>query len=149
MPAREVSNVPIGNGPSVGDIVVYSFEMHKNNNSSPKLHNWVGAFLSSDEYPGLGFGEGMNYVFLLDQGDENHRYVVVPSQQNLKPRYLIYDPNVDLMQGNVDPPLVVRSKLSKAPGTRADSYQIGGCVEGPCTSGHCSTTGVGVEYLGT
>lgn len=147
--SRDVTDIPIGNGTPVEDITVYSFEMHKNN-PSPEKHHWVGAFQTSEPYPGLGFGQGMNYVFLLDSGDESHRYVVVPSQKDLKPHFLVYDPKVDLTQGRIDPPLAIRSKLSKLSNRpMLEGFQIGGCVEGPCDSGHCSAIGVGEEYFGT
>jgi hypothetical protein len=147
--SRDVTGISIGTGTPVEDITVYSFEMHKNN-PSPEKHHWVGAFYASEPYPGLGFGQGMNYVFLLASGDESHRYVVVPSQKGMTPHFLVYDPKVDLTQGRIDPPLAIRSKVSKGSGhPLIDGYQIGGCVEGPCDSGHCSAIGVGEEYSGT
>lgn len=136
----------IGHGTPVPAVQVSAWEMHKIRPSTPEKHHWVGAFFVDGQYDGLGFGSGLNYVFRLDSDDPTRTYVVVPSNTALPPRYLSYDPTIDLTGGHADPPLAIRAKISSP--LKADEYTIGGCVEGPCGSGHCSVTDAGAEYTG-
>lgn len=141
-PAVEKAGVKIGHGQPVMKIEVSSIEMHRKNMAAPEKHHWVGALRSDTQYDGLGLGVGYNYVFYIAGQDAAHSYVVVPEDKSLPVRYLVYDPTNDLMQGMFDAPLAIKGKVM----VKTDNITIGGCFEGPCTTGHCSTTDAGDLY---
>jgi hypothetical protein len=141
-PERRNDNAQISNDRPVQGIVVSAWSMEKIDGTIPEVHHWVGAFKSNRPYERLGFGRGMNYIFLLGSGDARHRLVVVPEDMSLDPRYLVYDPAIDLTEGHPDPPLAFKKKIDDP--RFIDAFVIGGCVE--CPIGHCSVTDAGDAY---
>jgi hypothetical protein len=141
-PERRNDNAQISKDRAVEGIVVSAWSMEKIDGTIPEVHHWVGAFKSNRPYERLGFGRGMNYIFLLGSGDARHRLVVVPEDMSLDPRYLVYDPAIDLTEGHPDPPLAFKKKIDDP--RFIDAFVIGGCVE--CPIGHCSVTDAGDAY---
>ena len=132
--ARRDDQAEIDTGGAVEGLRVSTFKMNKKHFWNQTRYKWVGAVLSNKPYARLRLGAGMNYVYLNDQGDEAHRYVVVPDDNSPEVWYLSVAPGVDLTHKKPGPPLIIMKKVGL---TNTDEFVLGGCFE--CGALHCST----------
>ena len=104
----------------------------------PAAHQFVADFVSNKKYKKLGLGENDNYVLMLPQAKDT-MYVMVPSDLRIPMRILEYDSHFTFYHTPHDPPQVVKEVTGTitVQGNRVDELVIGGCVEGPCPTGHC------------
>jgi hypothetical protein len=75
-------------------------------------------------------------------------YVMVPSDLRVPMRILDYDTHFTFYHTPHDPPQVVSEVTGTiyVQGKRVDEIVIGGCVEGPCPTGHCGLVGATSQF---